>query len=630
MMRNKELDASFLVMPGWEKCQKRWQKITTGGELWNHLIQGHGANNYTFDELHSYLHEWYDFVSNQEKTGRLPSGEYQWKIAKRLLELAQLAASLPLNACLERKEFPKLSAWDWDVFCALRSNSRQPLRNTRRSLSVLFEQLGYEGCLARLEVEIINNGRAEIYADPQKNAFIAFGKRFLESFKQAWQWVQENTANDERERLSKVDVRFRLERVQIPRCFNPELYSVDGKSAQAAFYLCLQQCVNSYLGHVDKVLVEPSVAVTATLERVNGELHLGAVDGLDAKMTAAYMEGLRTVIVAQEIEEEAKAALERARLRVSPYYSPPTSVVGCKEVMNVLKEALATVTFITETDGEEGILLNASFRCYESLFPPDERDDPADIVIWIDECRRQRNPTFQEVYAVVHEKENVIGMAYLTAYLDCHWCFGNYLGVLPDYRQNRRAEMLLSNLERQLQILDPDAKGIVFEVEPINLELLSEVTRRETIGGHPDEGEVLTHLRRLRRLNLYQSYGALVVLGANGLPLPYWQPSMKDDLNPADELELALMVVLLEGTRQDNVQLNELLDFVYDRLYGDGYGGAGNIEINGFRPYVAGIKRRVKNAAKSGWQLGKWRVNMEIQRLFSRAQKEGLSDKLCL
>lgn len=56
-----------------------------------------------------------------------------------------------------------------------------------------------------------------------------------------------SNARGERERLKKVDARFRLKPVPIPHYYQLNWEDVHGDSAQAAFYLCLQHAAKAYL-----------------------------------------------------------------------------------------------------------------------------------------------------------------------------------------------------------------------------------------------------------------------------------------------------------------------------------------------------------------------------------------------
>ena len=143
---------------------------------------------------------------------------------------------------------------------------------------------------------------------------------------------------------------------------------------------------------------------------------------------------------------------------------------------------------------------------------------------------------------------------------------------------------------------------------------------------------VLQQIRRLRRLNLYQGIGCVALLKEDDRqPLPYWQPSMKKNLDPAGELSLILMAYLLKGTDKATETLSEILDFVYDNLYGDAYGGLGEVEIAGYRPYVQTIRNRVEEvAATHGWKLDKMSVERRLSKLKHMAHEEGISDSLDL
>ena len=315
-----------------------------------------------------------------------------------------------------------------------------------------------------------------------------------------------------------------------------------------------------------------------------------------------------------------------------------SSRTATDEIGELTQELKPTVDFITHTDPSEpeGELLQKSFKVYESLFPEEERSPPMDIETWIDESRLQANSggSIREIYGVLHIRQIPLGMAYLTAYLDHHWTFGNYFGVRAGRRGLRRAEFFLDRIQDEFheEHMDPEMKGIFFEVEPIDQELLSAVVERGRICGFPDEHNVLQQIRKLRRLNLYQAKGCVVLLrGDNQQPLPYWQPSMRKAFDPEGELPLILMAYLFEGTDKANINLSEILDFVYDSLYGDAYGGLGEVELEGYRPYVQTIRDKVEAAAATyGWKLDKMSIKRQLSKLKYMAHEEGISDSIDL
>jgi hypothetical protein len=305
-----------------------------------------------------------------------------------------------------------------------------------------------------------------------------------------------------------------------------------------------------------------------------------------------------------------------------------------EEIAQLVAQLSPMVTFIGRTDGHEGDLLRESFKCYERLFPEfAERDAPADIQTWIDEARvwpGQR--VCEEIYAVLHMGELVVGMAYITAYQRCHLAFGNYFGVRRLWRSNNgsTAESFGAALDRRLIELDPQLRGLVWEVEPADRDLLAGAARRGRIGGHPDSQSVLRSVRQLRRINLYQQHGVRALLGADGNALPYWQPAMDDEMQPENMREMILMVRPFGDVNLAEIRLKELMDFVYGTLYFDAYCGTGTISIPGYRDYLAAIRSRVEHSAAHGWSLGQINYRREIRTLLDIARREDLINELDL
>lgn len=189
-MSHHDTDASFLAMPkdlekrSAHRKQLRWEQLTVGGVLFKELcpLVLKQASDDTFDSLRRDLEKWREV------------GKHQWEIARHLLDVAQQAAVQPAmgDQQLDRAAFHAYDAQEWDAFCALRGMPRLPIPRTHRRLSILLKLIGGEGALAVLEVELVDNGRGEIYADPQHNAFIKFGPTFQQAYQQAWEWAQED------------------------------------------------------------------------------------------------------------------------------------------------------------------------------------------------------------------------------------------------------------------------------------------------------------------------------------------------------------------------------------------------------------------------------------------------------
>ncbi|MBT3205073.1 MAG: toll/interleukin-1 receptor domain-containing protein [Gammaproteobacteria bacterium] len=300
---------------------------------------------------------------------------------------------------------------------------------------------------------------------------------------------------------------------------------------------------------------------------------------------------------------------------------------------DLVNHLLPRVTHITETDGDQGILLSESFKCYEKLFPDEgERDDPEDIITWIDESRRANisGHKWCEFYAVLHILDHVIGIIFLSGHTERSWCFGNYFGVSRAWRQQKRAEWFLEHVRDKLLSLLPHVQGVIFEVDPIDLEFLERVALRHSLLGYSDEAKLVQQLRNLRRIQLYGSYGAMTLVDMHGIPIPYWQPAMAEPLGPDNERQLILMVFPFVRGQLGDIKLDEILDFIYDDVFGDAYGGVSDTEISGFNNYCVQVKRRVNQNAEQGYSWGRLSIPKTIRRLIHRANEEGLRNRIAL
>jgi hypothetical protein len=302
------------------------------------------------------------------------------------------------------------------------------------------------------------------------------------------------------------------------------------------------------------------------------------------------------------------------------------------EIDNLIDQLLPKITFLDSFEGVEGALFYASIPCYETLFPDvGERDHPEDIQTWFEEIElRGPSVPWRELYTVLHLGERVIGMAYISTHASERWSFGNYLGVLDGFRHNSRAQWVLKAVSRKLREMNPGSKGVLFEVDPINMECLREALRRGAIAGTAIESDVIENFRRLRRIVLYRWLGAYVVLDSNGNPLPYWQPAMSEPLDATGERQLILMFLPDEDRSNAGFDTLEAIRFIYDKLYKDAYGGTGMAEIAGFNEYVQSVRRRVEEHA-AGSRLGEFRVDKGLYVGLSRiANHEGIGARLDL
>ncbi len=311
-------------------------------------------------------------------------------------------------------------------------------------------------------------------------------------------------------------------------------------------------------------------------------------------------------------------------------FEPSRLFDPAKEPIDTLAEQLQVqIRFIESIDGEDGRYLRRSFDCYEALFPDErERDATDDIISWIDSSAhaiRDGSP-WKNLYGILHIGSQCVGMAFLSHHLERHWCFGNYFGVIAGWRQYSRGEQFYSALAGELAKLDPLWKGILFEVEPISqqsLQIISEVGVPKCIKNSETSQGVV---RCLRRIALYTRNRALALVDEEGRPCQYWQPAMSDPIRRANEVELMLMALLRPGTPPPNVR--EVLDYVYDDLFGDAYGDGGDgadVSIPHYREYVAGVKARVLALGAAGGRFAPLRLD-KVARQVLREVRRAMSD----
>ena len=76
--------------------------------------------------------------------------------------------------------------------------------------------------------------------------------------------------------------------------------------------------------------------------------------------------------------------------------------------------------------------------------------------------------------------------------------------------------------------------------------------------------------------------------------------------------------------------LKDILYFVYDKVYVDSfYADIGEIQIEGYRSYIAELKSRIEATAHRGY-IKPLRIPKRFSKLFNQVRKLGLEDQLNL
>jgi hypothetical protein len=255
-----------------------------------------------------------------------------------------------------------------------------------------------------------------------------------------------------------------------------------------------------------------------------------------------------------------------------------------------------------------------------------------DIEGWLTASRERESTGDPWIYlwGALHMGNDVIGVAEFSVHIDYPWAFGGYFGVRKGWRNQDRSEKFLRDVVDHLQTVMPIYKGIIFEIEHIEFDYLKKISAEQNPITFDEK--VLSNLRAIRRLLLFQNHYAYPVLGSNGLPLPYREPAMENKLSETNEREFILMVYPVRDVPKSDINLQEIVDFVYDKVYIDSYGAeTGPGYIPGYRSYVAEEKRRVEESMRAGWMIKAFpRPPKEIMDLYTLARRQGLYDQLDL
>jgi hypothetical protein len=257
---------------------------------------------------------------------------------------------------------------------------------------------------------------------------------------------------------------------------------------------------------------------------------------------------------------------------------------------------------------------DGAFNCYEGLFPElKERDQPRDIMRWLNMAySRDKSATFLSLFLTLQLGDVCIGIAFLQLDRKSDWIFGAYFGIRAEWRGDGRARRFMNTVIAQCLRLLPDAKGIVFEVEPYRDRQVRSVLKKFRCAPSESPGVVQLSwresaaVRSVKRIALFtrQRPSALAVTFPDRSLIPYRQPAMKLPLSQANEVPLWLMVLPLglrpvasgEHHIEYRLDIRELVDFLYDVMFSEAYVRDPETALDGFEPYVREIKQRVLQA----------------------------------
>jgi hypothetical protein len=292
------------------------------------------------------------------------------------------------------------------------------------------------------------------------------------------------------------------------------------------------------------------------------------------------------------------------------------------------------VTFFPMIGQDTAILEEGSLDLYESLFAGyHNRCDRYEIKYWIDTSLQAEanGDLWRDIFAALHYGNEVAAFTWACAHTERLWCFGCYFGVHKAWRNRNHDILFLNSVKSRLHEVAPRSSGVVFEVRPFDMNLLKQAGDRQHVRGSVAEEKILESYRNLRRVEYFQRRtGGFMAMGADGTPLDYVAPAMREPLVAENTEQMFLMACKFDGTRPD-LSLDELMTFVYDQVYGESYGSASYdvVEIAGYMDYVIALRRGVEEKAKSV-SFQKVKPPPEVRNLVQILRAEGYEDEVCL
>lgn len=192
------------------------------------------------------------------------------------------------------------------------------------------------------------------------------------------------------------------------------------------------------------------------------------------------------------------------------------------------------------------------FKLYESTFPEIERIPNGQLnrLLFEKECGIKVNLTNKlrsagDVCYVYSRKptlwllmlnERAIGFSLISYDQTTKFLFGSYLAIHRCWRSANRFEKVSDRIGRQILQQFPENRGLIFEVEPVNLDTIEDIIHRLEADDIPksalhktDEDEI----RKFLRLIIYKTK-ALLFLDTGMTPLEYFQPCMDVEKEPRE------------------------------------------------------------------------------------------------
>jgi hypothetical protein len=263
------------------------------------------------------------------------------------------------------------------------------------------------------------------------------------------------------------------------------------------------------------------------------------------------------------------------------------------------------LTRIVEPRGRHEQLFEGVAALLVELFPEElDRPDIDEIREWLESSLyRVGDLDWPELIIVSHYGDQVTGFLHLNYSLKSEFAYGPFLGISQAWRSRTTLQQLVERGRSELVALNSECRGVLFQVEPFDESLLNS-------GG--DEHAWNEHeIAKLRRVNLFQTLGAFLLLDQSDKPIRIPQWSLKPPLGPETEVEHFLM--FLPTSHGTIPAFDDQMIKTYLSLGEAGFGPEG-VGIPGYLEYLVDFESRLRSGLPMFTKFGKLYFSREMRR----------------
>ena len=245
------------------------------------------------------------------------------------------------------------------------------------------------------------------------------------------------------------------------------------------------------------------------------------------------------------------------------------------------------ITRIQDPRGRHARLFEGVGSLMEELFPNElDRPDIDEIRDWLEaDLNHPDAQPWPEVLLAAHAGDAVTGYVYMNYSPQYELGYAAFLGISRAWRTHTTMRWLMERGRDEMKKACPQSRGVFFQVDPLDLNECTLVADA-SLTAQKEMAE------RLHRINLFQNFGALMLVDDKGIPIRVPQPCLRPPLGPETEIEHFLMV--LPSSPGDVPEFGSWMVDEYLSLASAGFGPEG-ANVPGYSAYLAEFATRLKS-----------------------------------